>query len=66
MSQRYVRLGQLNQKSGTVTLAAPKNGATAPPGYYMLFVVNASGVPSVSRFVRVATEFGQRTKLGGW
>ncbi len=65
MGQRYVRLAQLNQKSGTVTVAAPKNGATAPPGYYMLFVVSATGVPSVSRLVRVAPGFGQRTKLGG-
>lgn len=32
---------------------APASGNLAPPGYYMLFVVNAFGVPSVSRILRV-------------
>jgi hypothetical protein len=25
----------------------------APPGYYMLFIVNSTGVPSVAPFVQV-------------
>ncbi|XP_071705511.1 aldehyde oxidase GLOX-like [Rutidosis leptorrhynchoides] len=32
---------------------APPNGKVAPPGYYMLFVVNM-GVPSVARWVQLA------------
>mgnify|MGYP000125477761 CR=1 FL=1 len=26
---------------------------TAPPGHYMLFLLNAQGVPSISRIVRI-------------
>ena len=36
-----------------VTLTAPPNGNIAPPGYYMLFVVDTTGVPSVAAFVKV-------------
>lgn len=32
---------------------APADGRTAPPGFYMLFVFNSAGVPSVARVVRV-------------
>jgi Domain of unknown function (DUF1929) len=32
---------------GVLTVTAPPNGNIAPPGYYMLFLVNNSGVPSV-------------------
>ena len=31
----------------------PPNGNIAPPGYYMLFVLNTAGVPSVAKFVRL-------------
>ena len=37
-----------------VTLAVPANSNVVPPGYYMLFLVNARGVPSVASWVRVA------------
>ncbi|GEM_PF-6255376 len=36
-----------------LTLTAPPSAAVAPPGYYMLFLLDASGVPSVARFVRL-------------
>jgi len=36
-----------------LTLTAPPNGNIAPPGYYMLFVVNSAGVPSVAAFVKL-------------
>lgn len=35
---------------------APANSNIAPPGYYMLFILDGSGVPSVAKMVRV--EFG--------
>jgi galactose oxidase len=38
--------------SGT-TLLAPPNPETAPPGYYMLFVLDANRTPSVARIVKV-------------
>lgn len=49
-SQRFVSLAfQANANGMTVT--APANGNLAPPGEYMLFLVNADGVPSEGRFV---------------
>ncbi|MGH6937252.1 MAG: galactose oxidase-like domain-containing protein, partial [Methylocella sp.] len=39
--------------NGVLTVTAPSNHNIAPPGYYMLFVVNTSGVPSVASFIRV-------------
>ena len=37
----------------SLTATAPLSGKIAPPGPYMLFVVNAAGVPSVGQIVRV-------------
>ena len=34
-------------------MTAPANGNLAPPGHYMLFILNTSGVPSVASIVRV-------------
>lgn len=53
MEQRYVPLS-FSTSGTTVTARSPLNANLAPPGYYMLVVVDASGVPSVSRMVRVA------------
>src|SRR5262249_10217691 len=40
--------------TGSLTIQAPANANLAPPGYYMLFIVNGAGVPSVAPFVRFA------------
>ena len=37
--------------SGSLTVTAPPNSNIAPPGYYMLFLINNNGVPSVASFV---------------
>jgi hypothetical protein len=50
MDQRYVPL-TFSAGTGTLTATAPANANVAPPGMYMLFVVNSSGVPSVARMV---------------
>jgi hypothetical protein len=52
MDQREVGLS-FTTGSGTLTVTAPPNGNIAPPGYYMLFILNNSGVPSVASFVQV-------------
>ncbi len=39
--------------SGTLTLTSPPNGNIAPPGYYMLFVLDNTGVPSVAKFIQL-------------
>jgi hypothetical protein len=49
--QRFTFLN-FTQGSGVLNVQAPANGNLAPPGYYMLFIVDTSGVPSVASFVR--------------
>ena len=39
--------------SGSLTVNAPINANVAPPGDYMLFIVDGNGVPSVAKFVRI-------------
>ena len=50
MEQRYVPLG-FTAGGGSLTATAPANANLAPPGVYMLFLVDAAGVPSVARMV---------------
>jgi hypothetical protein len=40
--------------AGSLSLAAPPNGNVAPPGFYMLFLLDASGVPSRAAWVELA------------
>jgi hypothetical protein len=50
--QRYVDL-DFTIGSGTLTATAPASANLAPPGHYMLVIVDSQGVPSVARFVRL-------------
>jgi len=52
MDQRLVELSFVASRD-VVTAIAPPSGAIAPPGYYMLFILDAEGVPSVARYVRL-------------
>ena len=52
MDQRLVGLS-FSEGSGTLSVTAPPNSNIAPPGYYMLFLLNSSGVPSVAKFVQL-------------
>jgi Domain of unknown function (DUF1929)/PKD domain/Glyoxal oxidase N-terminus len=52
MEQRMVKLS-FTAGSGVLNVVAPPNGNIAPPGYYMLFVLNTAGVPSVATFVKL-------------
>jgi hypothetical protein len=40
-------------KTGGLTVTSPLNGNQAPPGYYMLFLVNNNGVPSVAPIIQL-------------
>jgi hypothetical protein len=51
-NQRYVPL-TFQQVAGGLTVQSPPSGNLAPPGYYMLFIVNSTGVPSVAAIVKV-------------
>lgn len=50
--QRYVDL-TFTVGSGGIQATAPANGNQAPPGYYMLVIVNSKGVPSVMPFLQL-------------
>ena len=52
MSQRFISLS-FQSSASSLTVTAPANGNLAPPGDYLLFLVNADGVPSVGRFVNL-------------
>jgi Concanavalin A-like lectin/glucanases superfamily/Galactose oxidase-like, Early set domain/Bacterial Ig domain/Carboxypeptidase regulatory-like domain/Kelch motif len=51
--QRFLNLS-FTGGMGLLTIQAPANANLAPPGYYMLFIVNNAGVPSVATFVHFA------------
>jgi hypothetical protein len=51
---RYVPL-TMQVGTGTLTLTAPADGKSAPPGYYMLFIVNSAGVPSVAPILQLGS-----------
>jgi hypothetical protein len=57
MDQREVGLS-FTAGTGSLTVTAPPNSNIAPPGYYMLFLLNNSGVPSVANFVQVTAAAG--------
>jgi len=52
MDQRYVPLS-FTVGSGTLNVQTPPNGNLAPPGHYMLFIVDTNGVPSVGSIVNI-------------
>jgi hypothetical protein len=55
MDQRYVGLSfTAGQTSGSLTVTGPPDSNIAPPGYYMLFLVNKSGTPSLASWVQVS------------
>ncbi len=53
MDQRYVGLS-FTVGSGNLTVSEPPNSNIAPPGYYMLFLVNQTGTPSLASWVKVS------------
>ncbi|MGH7515068.1 MAG: galactose oxidase-like domain-containing protein [Gemmatimonadales bacterium] len=65
---RWIRLGSVthafdaNQRANTlsftktattVKVTTPTNGKLAPPGHYLVFVLNRNGVPSVGKVIKV-------------
>src|SRR5919106_1800642 len=51
--QRLIWLQIVSTTSSSVTVSAPINNRLAPPGYYLVHVLNSAGVPSVGRFIRI-------------
>jgi hypothetical protein len=53
-NQRFLELS-LVRVAGGLELTTPANANLAPPGHYMLFIVNGVGVPSIARIIRLET-----------
>jgi hypothetical protein len=52
MNARFVPVS-FTQTTGGLTITGPVNGNQAPPGHYMLFLVNSNGVPSIAPFIQL-------------
>src|SRR5206468_8354913 len=53
MSQSFQSLSFTTTSTG-LNVTMPANANIAPPGYYMLFILNGSGVPSVGSIIQVS------------
>ena len=51
-NQRFLKL-TFQAGGGGVTVHSPSTANLAPPGHYMLFILNANGVPSVASVVKI-------------
>jgi hypothetical protein len=49
---RFLELS-LTRVAGGVMVTAPASGNLSPPGDYLLFILNSSGVPSVGKTIRI-------------
>jgi hypothetical protein len=52
MNQRFNRLS-FTAAAGGLQASAPANRNLAPPGHYMLFILNGNGVPSVAKIIQL-------------
>ncbi|MFL6416252.1 MAG: galactose oxidase-like domain-containing protein [Bryobacteraceae bacterium] len=52
-SQRLVDLDVTDRSGGVVKATVPQNPNLAPPGWYMLFLVDNNGIPSVARWIHL-------------
>ncbi len=65
MHQRHVELEVLNNLPGEgVDVIAPPSANVAPPGYYMLFLLDEDGVPSVASWIKVDPSAPDQPTLG--
>jgi hypothetical protein len=52
MEQRFCEL-TFTKQGNKVEALAPGSGNICPPGYYMLFVINEAGIPSLAKIVQL-------------
>ena len=52
-NQRLIWLQILNRGSSNITVTAPINANIAPPGLYMIHVLNGTGIPSVAKIIQI-------------
>jgi hypothetical protein len=51
-NQRFMRLSFTPDSKG-LTVTAPSSSNRAPPGHYMVFILNGSNVPSIAKIIRL-------------
>ena len=51
---RWIRIPIISTAAGSIDVQLPAAGEIAPPGWYMLFIVNVAGVPSVAHWLRLS------------
>jgi plastocyanin len=52
-NQRYIGCVISGTTANSVDVTAPPNGTIAPPGYYLLFLVDHDRVPSMAKWIRL-------------
>jgi plastocyanin len=50
---RWIRIPIVATAASGIDVQLPASATIAPPGHYMLFLVNGAGVPSVASFIRI-------------
>jgi len=50
---QHISFLSFSQATGGLNVTAPPSANLAPPGFYMLFLLNGSGVPSVASIIQV-------------
>ncbi len=63
-NQRFMALA-FTQASGGLNVTFPSSANIAPPGHYMLFLINGSGVPSVAKIVHISAGGGTTGSVTG-
>jgi Domain of unknown function (DUF1929)/Glyoxal oxidase N-terminus len=53
MDQRCVESPIIGRDSSSLIVKSPADGTVAPPGYYMVFILNRNGVPSKAKLLRI-------------
>ena len=53
-TQRLVDLPIVSRQAGRIEVEVPANPNIAPPGWYMLFLTDDTGVPSVARWISLS------------
>jgi len=53
MTQRAIELLITVNAAGSVQVVSPPNGHISPPGWHLLFILNAGRVPSEGRWIRL-------------
>ena len=53
MNQRRVPLNFFVAGGNQIGVVGPSSFNVTPPGYYMLFLINSNGVPSVAKYVQI-------------